>query len=282
MNLEWVRQNFPSLTDISPLSSGGQKVVYSATHPGDGHVVLKLFKPQPGSEQRAEREILAVQKITSTRIPPILEAGTIGTAFGAVLWIREPLLAGRPLNEVIATEFLTDSQILRIGLHILQALAAAETAKIVHRDVKPPNILVDQSGASWLLDFGISRHLDLSSLTPTDNIQGACTPGYGAPEQFRNMKHAIDGRADLFGLGVTLYECVERVNPFVLGARDRIEVFRRVERIPLPPIKRSFGNNGEFKDLVLALTRAKRDQRPRNVAEALVWMESICQSEGIN
>jgi serine/threonine protein kinase len=104
--------------------------------------------------------------------------------------------------------------VLRLGLHVLEALERAETVQIVHRDVKPDNIMCDGEGNFWLLDFGIARHLELSSLTPTASPFGKMTLGYAPPEQCRNVKGDIDSRADLFALGVTLHECATGRNGF--------------------------------------------------------------------
>jgi eukaryotic-like serine/threonine-protein kinase len=164
---------------------------------------------------------------------------------------------------------------------VLEALAAAEAVRIVHRDVKPDNIISDPGGSFWLLDFGVARHPDLRSLTPTGLPFGKGTLGYCPPEQFRNIKPAIDGRADLFGLGVTLYECASGSNPFRAGARNDLEVLKRVERMALLPLRLSFGAGNEFRDLVDSMTQKRRDQRPASAAEALQWIQEICAKEGL-
>jgi serine/threonine-protein kinase len=162
-----------------------------------------------------------------------------------------------------------------------EAIAAAEQVRIVHRDVKPANILCDSCGNYWLLDFGLARHLDLESLTATGAAFGCGTPGYAPSEQCRNQKGDIDARADLFGLGVTLYESLEGVNPFCHQARDFTEVLRRIETIPLAPITKQVDRQNQFRELVLAMTRTKRDQRLPTAAEALQWIQEICLREGI-
>jgi serine/threonine-protein kinase len=164
---------------------------------------------------------------------------------------------------------------------VLEALASAETVRIVHRDVKPENIMQDPAGNYWLLDFGIARHLDLVSLTPTINAFGVGTPGYASPEQFRNMKRDIDNRSDLFALGVALFECVEGVNPLRDGARDNREILHRTETRPLPQISRSVDRAGGLSQLVLAMTRVHRDHRPATAAVALQWIREICAREGV-
>ena len=164
---------------------------------------------------------------------------------------------------------------------MLEALVSAEQVHIVHRDVKPDNIMCDLNNNFWLLDFGVARHLSLDSLTATASPLGKFTAGYAPPEQFKNFKNDIDARADLFALGVTLYQCATGVNPFQHAARDWTEVLRRVEHQPLPPLSLSFGSANEFKDLVSTMVQKRPDHRQATANEALDWMKEICAKEQI-
>jgi serine/threonine-protein kinase len=171
--------------------------------------------------------------------------------------------------------------LLRLGLQILEILVEAEKLRIVHRDIKPDNLIREANGNYWLIDFGLARHLDLTSLTATAAMFGKFTPGYAPPEQFRNQKLEIDVRCDLFGLGVTLYEAATGVNPYTQGVRDYLEVFRRVQGPPLPPLRLGFPSAQSFGDLVSALTQPRRDHRPATAQVAYEWMKTICAAEGI-
>ena len=280
IDASWLAQSFPDLSRLAPLSSGGQKTVYAAEHPADGEVVLKLIKPSQ-SVETTEREILAVQSVQSPRVPQILEKGTVASQLGDLVWLREQRITGATLRTRLQQGPLPEIDVLRLGLQMLEALAMAESVEIVHRDVKPDNIMADGLGDYWLLDFGLARHLQLDSLTATASPFGKFTAGYAPTEQFRNDKDSIDGRVDLFGLGVTLYECFTGTNPFRSNARDHLEVLRRVERVPLPRLKLSLAAGPEMADLVAAMTHKRRDQRPRNVAYALDWVNVIGEAEGI-
>src|SRR5688500_10803917 len=94
----WLRQTFPTLANLTPLSGGGQKWVYSGTHPTDGEVVLKFFHPQTDPD-RARREVEAVVKIRSPRVPRIHEVGVATCTVGALIWVREQRLDGQNLRE---------------------------------------------------------------------------------------------------------------------------------------------------------------------------------------
>lgn len=282
IDLQWMQMQFPHITGLTPIGHGGQRVVLGGQHPHHGDVVLKVFYPNAEPE-RVLREIAAVQNIASPRIPRVFDSGVVTSPIGNLPWLLEERVTGTDLRPMLVQHgALQPRQVLRVGFHLLEALSAAEAMRIVHRDVKPDNVKLATDGSAWLLDFGFARHLDLPSLTATANPFGVGTAGYAPPEQARNRKNEIDGRADLFALGVTLYECGVGQNPLIIGTRDDLERLRRTETRPLLKLPNHFDAAGEFPDLVYAMTRIRPDHRPATVAEALDWMREICAKEGIN
>ena len=280
IDIAWLAAQFADLRNLAPLSQGGQKLVASATHARDGDIVLKLIRPDQDVEA-TQREILAVLKVHSSRVPPIHEHGQITTPIGDCVWLREQRIIGQNVRELLNAGALPPDQFLRLGLHVLEALVAAEAAEIVHRDVKPENIIRDTSGNFWLIDFGIARHLTLSSLTSTGDIWGKATLGYAPTEQVRNLKPDIDARSDLFALGVTLYETMTGRHPFLYPPANAIEVLRRVENDRLMPLSLTFAGGAELWDLIAAMTQKRRDLRPRTALEAFTWMRDICTQFGL-
>ncbi|MBP9109877.1 MAG: serine/threonine protein kinase [Pyrinomonadaceae bacterium] len=272
----WLQSQFPELTTIQPLNVGGQKSVFTADHENHGRIVLKLF--HLGTDvQRAMREVEAVSEIQSSRVPKILHVGDKSSPTGRVMWVWESYIEGETLREMLIRRRMETHEILTLGMHILEALDAAEKVRIVHRDVKPENIMVGSDGSGWLLDFGLARHLDRNSLTVTGPFTGVVgTPGYSPPEQFNNQKPDQDSRTDLFALGVTLYECIEGNNPYRAGARDPYEMLRRIETDDLPRISRKLDAQDSLGDLILSMTRRQRNHRPRTVQEALGWIRDVC------
>jgi serine/threonine protein kinase len=281
MDVPWIAAQFPELSDLQPLAKGGQKVVFSAQHGSDGQVVLKLLMKATGGE-RLEREVLAGQLVECTRVPRVYQTGTLATPVGECIWLREQRVQGVTLRTRLGHGPLAPEEVVRLGIQLLSTLAQAESKRIVHRDIKPENVMVDDMGDFWLLDFGLARHLDLESLTATRHHFGVGTFGYSAPEQMRNKKRDIDARADLFAMGVLLYECATGTNPFLVGARDQLEVLRRVEQLPLPRLMLPGDRDHAIADLVSALTQKYPNQRPRTVADALSWMLEIATSLGVS
>ncbi|HNY81102.1 MAG TPA: serine/threonine-protein kinase [Thermoanaerobaculales bacterium] len=279
MDIPWIAAQFPQLVGLQPLAKGGQKVVFAAQHAAEGEVVLKLLLKATGGE-RLEREVLAGQLVECDRVPRVYETGSLATPIGECIWLREQRVQGTTLRTRLNAGALEFGGVVRLGIQLLSTLAQAEAKRIVHRDIKPENVMVDQTGNFWLLDFGLARHLDLESLTATRHHFGVGTFGYSAPEQMRNRKREIDGRADLFAVGVLLYECATGANPFLVGARDQLEVMRRLELQPLPRLQLPEDRDGALADLVAALVQKYPTQRPRSVAEALTWMNEIASAQG--
>jgi eukaryotic-like serine/threonine-protein kinase len=274
VDIPWIAAHFPQLSGLQPLAKGGQKVVFAAKHASDGDVVLKLLLKATG-EERLEREVLAGQLVECERVPRVFETGELATPIGNCIWLREQRVQGTTLRTRLGAGGFDYPSVLRLGVQLLATLAQAEAKRIVHRDIKPENMIVDESGNFWLLDFGLARHLDLESLTATRLAFGVGTVGYSAPEQMRNRKREIDGRADLFAAGVLLYECATGSNPFFVGARDQLDVLNRVEQQALPRLHLPAEDDGSFADLVACLTQKYPTQRPRSVADALEWMTEI-------
>jgi serine/threonine protein kinase len=276
----WLAAQFPDLQGLAPLSVGGQKEVFSATHSSDGDVVLKVIKPTQDAEW-TRREILAARQLSAKRVPAVLGDGVIATSVGPCVWLREQRILGPNVRDLLQSGPLPPLTALRLGLHVLECLRQAEALGVVHRDVKPDNIMQDQVGAFWLLDFGIARHLTLQSLTQTASPFGKFTVGYAPPEQFRNLKADIDGRADLFALGVTLYECLTGLNPFRNPPANDLTYLQRVVSLVVLPVTPAIATGADVRDLVHTMMQKRRDLRPRSVSEAYDWMRDICSKENV-
>ena len=193
------------------LGSGGMAVVYRARHQGDA-VALKVLFPPPDAaaelRQRFEREARTAARLRHPNIVRVLDAGQADDhAYLAMTFVPGQTLADRlaksaPLDEGTASD---------IAWQIADALYYAHTQGVVHRDVKPSNILLAGDGRALLTDFGVAQALDDPALTRTGHTVG--TPAYMAPEQ-ASGEQSVDGRADLYSLGAVMYQMVTGRTPF--------------------------------------------------------------------
>ncbi len=266
----------PALTNITFVTGGGQKFVYRAEHATHGPVALKVFGDS-ADPQRTQREIDAVKNIACVHVPTIYESGVIAGGPKPYIWLVEEWLTGDTLRSRLAADGAQPEAVIQlVARDVLFVLSKAEKKHIVHRDVKPENIfLATDNSKCWLLDFGIARHLDLSTITAAGAGFGPLSPGYAPPEQIQNYKEKVDGRADLFALGVTLYECLVGTNPFIDGTADPSERMRRTLASDLPRSTREIDPEGQFSGLVKMMSWRRRSLRPRTASRAYDYLRAI-------
>ncbi len=192
---------------ISEIGRGGMGVIYEAEQLSlKRRVALKVLtvSSTESSKQRErfQREAEAIARLHHTNIVPVYGSG----AQDGVHYFAMQLIDGKPLSE---PPDLSYAEIARIGLQAASALAYAHAHGVLHRDVKPSNLLLDKSGDVWVTDFGLAKLSDVGELTQTGDIMG--TLKYMAPEQ---LEGRADERTDIYSLGLTLYELVTRQPAF--------------------------------------------------------------------
>ena len=214
------------------LAQGGMAEVWLATDTLlSRHVAVKLLKPalaaDPVVAERFRREAIAVAGLNHPNIVAVYDSIAEGGRQAVVM----QLVNGKSLRQLLDEQKkLSPDLTMHIGACVAAALDAAHRAGLVHRDVKPGNILITPDGRVLLTDFGIAKGLaaaagdDLTS----DNIMMG-TAKYLSPEQVRGRK--LDGRADLYSLGLVLYECLAGRVPF-LGETDADTALARLNRDP--------------------------------------------------
>ncbi|MFT3694854.1 MAG: protein kinase [Kofleriaceae bacterium] len=220
------------------LGRGGMGVVLRAKHKfTGGTVALKLLHAElhmdPALEARFLAEARASNQIGHPAIVQVLDAGR--TPDG-VLYLVMEYLAGDSLRAVVHQK-LAPGEIKRIGHVLLDALSAAHARGFVHRDLKPENVFITSDGAVKLLDFGIAKGMTSATTGPARTEAGALlgTLAYMAPEQLRDAS-TVDSRADLWAIGVMLYELVSGRLPFEGSTIE--EVFVKLATAPPDPITR--------------------------------------------
>jgi serine/threonine protein kinase len=196
---------------IDLLGRGGMGEVWRAHDTAaDRIVAIKMLPVQysddPMFQQRFRREAQAAARLNSPHVIPIYDYGEIDGR----LYVSMRLVEGRDLQAVIADGPLAPGRAVRIIEQVAKALHAAHKVGLVHRDVKPSNVLVDEDDFAYLIDFGIARATDDTRMTGTGNAIG--TFQYMAPERMTDS--VDDARADIYALACVLYECLTGQPPF--------------------------------------------------------------------
>lgn len=264
------------ISNIEGLKVGGQKEVFLATHPTYKKVVFKKIKNGSDSYERTKREVRAVSLLKSQFIPKII-AHNCDIENPPFIWLIEEYKTGSNLRDILSGgRKFTIREIVDFLDVMLSIAVESENNNLVHRDIKPDNIIFDDNGKFWLLDFGIARHLDLDSITDTNRNFGVFTIGYASSEQFRNQKSDIDIRADLFSIGVVCYELIKGENFYTIGVEN--DIFRTLAKLSnssLPPLKIKGDNEFKLSTFIKILGDHRRTRRPRTAKEALRIFESL-------
>lgn len=200
----------------TPLGQGGMSWTFRARRSATGELIaLKVLDPalareRPEMAERFHREGEAALALDHPNLVRAVEHGTCPTT--GIQFIALELVEGQTAEDMLATRgVIPEPEALNIALGVAQALAFLEQRRIIHRDVKPSNILVDAAGTAKLADLGVAKLLNSATLTAAGAAVG--TPHYIAPEQAIGMDE-VDNRADLYSLGVTLFRLVTGEFPF--------------------------------------------------------------------
>jgi serine/threonine protein kinase len=223
---------FGSYRIDEPLGKGGMATVYKAYEAAlDRYVALKVlpgeFLHDPTFAERFKREAKVIARLEHPNIIPIhafgIEAGTP--------WMAMRLISGGALSGFLKDARLDAGRVVAILRGAAEALDYANGKSVVHRDVKPQNILLDEAERVYLADFGIAKLLESSQgLTATGMISG--TPHYMAPEQASGQP--VDHRADIYALGVVAYEMLTGRVPFAADTPVAVLMKHVSEPVPTP------------------------------------------------
>lgn len=193
------------------------------------YVAIKVLHFQTGlsSQEAMSRE---VDKLIHLEHPGIIPVYGFGHTMKGQCFVVSELMQGGSLEQRIKTERLSRTEAVEIVTSVAEALHYAHQRGLVHRDVKPANILLNPEGKPLLADFGLALHED-EQRKRRDEIAGS--PAYMAPEQVRGQAHHLDGRADIWALGIILYELLTGKRPF--GGSPRNVLFDEIlHREPKP------------------------------------------------
>jgi eukaryotic-like serine/threonine-protein kinase len=264
---------------VAELGRGAMGVVYKARDPQIDRLVavktVSLMGQEPDEEQefrlRFMHEAQAAGRLHHPGIVGIFDVGE--NPENQDPYIVMEYVAGEPLNRKLGREKkLPLATALQLAEEIAEALDYAHAQGVIHRDVKPGNILVTEDGHAKIADFGIAK-LNLAHFTLPGRVLG--TPAYMAPEQLSG--EGVDGRSDLFSLGVILYAMVTGHSPFQ-GDSATTVCFKVTNREPLPPSSLDLSLPPELDEVIgraMAKDREQRYQRGAEFAEDLRQLQQL-------
>jgi serine/threonine protein kinase len=231
---------FPEIPDfevLGELGRGGMGVVYEAKQISLDRIVALKVLPfgavDPRAVKRFLREAETVASLTHPGIVPVYSVGV----HGGLNWFAMQRIEGCPLSQWFAVSTFTSraealDEVVRVGIEAAEALEHAHQHGVIHRDVKPGNLLVDTTGKVWLTDFGLARRDVDVTATATGAMLG--TPRYMSAEQISGFDEEIDARTDIYSLGATLYEMATGRPPFT--SESPLELLTQIRRDePTPP-----------------------------------------------
>ncbi|MBV8430063.1 MAG: serine/threonine protein kinase [Solirubrobacterales bacterium] len=258
------------------IGAGGMSTVYRALDETlERMVAIKLLNREVSSDsdelERFRREARAVAQLSHPHIVGVIDAGedegrpyiVFEYVEGETLKERIRRLGALPIPEAVA-----------YAIEIARALGTAHARHIVHRDVKPQNVLIDEEGSAKVTDFGIARTLDEEGLTADGRVIG--TTDYVSPEQA--LGQAVTGQSDLYSLGIVLYEMLTGEVPF--RGDSQVAVAMKHVREPLPDVQRGRPEISAALASVVDRATAKRpDDRYRDDAELIADLEDVLAIE---
>ncbi len=260
----------------SKLGSGGMSTVYLATDETlEREVAVKLLhaeiSDQPDQIERFRREARSVAQLSHPNIVSVIDAGEDG----GHPYIVFEYIEGETLKQRIEEmERLPLDEAVAYTIEVGRGLAVAHARSLVHRDVKPQNVLIDPEGRAKVTDFGIARSLEKDGLTATGRVLG--TTDYVAPEQA--MGQPIDPRSDVYSLGVLLYEMLTGDVPF--HAETQVGVAMKHVNEPLPDVQRRRPDvSAALAAVVESATAKDPDKRYAGMAPMLRDLEGALEVE---
>ena len=246
----------------SELGRGGMGAVYLAEQPGLGREVAikELIQSAVVDSVALKRFLQEAQVMARASHPNVIQVYDI-ELMGTVNYIVLEFIRGRSLREWMLQGPIPPPQVFAVLHGVLQALDYAHRQGVVHRDMKPENVLISDEGMVKVADFGIARLVDDPGVGGTATKTGTTvgTPLYMSPEQVASSK--VDGRSDLYSAGVVFYELVTGVPPFTAGEYDGpfTLMAKHVQAPPKPPSVLRPGLDLELEAVILK-SLAKRPE----------------------
>lgn len=245
---------------LAEVGTGGSGKVYKAEHRSLRRVVaLKVLDGQllsdPESVKRFEESARAIRDLTHPSITSLFDYGLLPDARPYMVM---EFIAGQTLTRRISENVFTNEETIALFGQICDAMQTAHAAGVLHRDLKPGNIMIDTNGTAKIVDFGLAKFMndDRTNITATGAVLG--TPAYMSPEQC--LGHASDVRSDIYSLGCVLYEAVTGQQIFTFG--NSFDAMRKHVRLePIKPSLHAVGLSPQLESVILKCLEKDPDQR---------------------
>jgi eukaryotic-like serine/threonine-protein kinase len=275
-NPEWLPKYIGKYKILQIIGMGGMGVIYKALQESLNRIVaLKVLPPQFCSNEevahRFEIEAKAISMLQHQNIVNIYEYGCEdGMRYFAMQFVD-----GENLSGIIhKKKMLSILEVIDFSKQICRGLRYAHAQNIVHRDIKPHNILVDKENVVRLTDFGIAKIFSVNSLTLTGVAVG--TPEYMSPEQAEGS--SVDMQTDIYSLGVVMYEMLMKKPPFI--ANNPIAIaYKHVHELPISPSVKRRDTPKRLELIILKALKKKKHDRYESVAEMLEHLDSVNLNE---
>ncbi len=245
---------------IEELGRGGMAVIYKAEDIKLKRAVALKFLPpeltrEPGTRERFMQEARAASALDHPNICTIYE---VEETKAGQMYIAMACYEGETLKRKIQRGPLRLEEALDVAIQVAQGLTKAHSQNIVHRDIKPGNIIVTSDGVAKILDFGLAKLLDQTRITQTAAVMGTIV--YMSPEQAQGDQ--IDHQTDVWSLAVVLYEMLTGQLPFE-GEHGQAVIYSILHHFPLPPLELRSDIPGELERIILkGLRKHKNDRYP--------------------
>ncbi|MEW6742458.1 MAG: bifunctional serine/threonine-protein kinase/formylglycine-generating enzyme family protein [Planctomycetota bacterium] len=271
------------------LGQGAMGVVYKAEQENPRRTVaLKVIQPGIASAaalKRFEHEVEVLGRLHYPGIGQIYDAGTFDTGLGPQPYFVMELIQGGSLLDYAIARELTIPERLELFAKVCDAVHYAHQKGVIHRDLKPGNILVDDTGQPKVLDFGIARATDSDIQTTTGRTSFGQLMGtipYMSPEQAAGDSAELDTRSDVYSLGVILYELLAECLPYPIRDKlvhEALRVIREDEPTPLRSVQRLLG--ADLETIVAKALAKEKERRYQSSSELAADIRRYLDSEPI-
>jgi eukaryotic-like serine/threonine-protein kinase len=285
-----ILDNQESISDLEFLNKGGQKQVFKCKI-NDNYYTLKFLELSDWTNSgdlsethdiqseilaRATREIDIMRKCNT---PTLVKLGPIGMTLieyneKKFLYFSEEFIEGENLYQILNTRTLSQIEAIQLGIDITIAIEHLWSIGMVHRDIKPKNIMRKMDGTFVLLDTGIAFDTQGKALTQAFHIVG--TKIYMSPEQLANIKASLDFRSDLYLLGIVLYESLTGRHPFFTPDINSVQLVSRVINSQYVPISQLYKDiHPKLEKLINRLLSVQPHLRYRSCSSLIQQLKQI-------